>query len=119
MATKVKKVLDSVTVTAGTKERSIEIPLEHVDEDASLEVDVGGGGGGTGAFRVAMSNSQVEPYLVPAGKADILTSISGSRAYGEFTIPPGARGRIEVEETGATNDIQVSAWIAVRSKATG
>jgi hypothetical protein len=114
----VVQVFNAKTVVKNTAETSVEIDLNTFkpDGDFSLQIEVTGDG--TAKVEYQVSNNGTNFYT-PEGASAIFTSFtktSGTtgKAIDGFAPELGRHIRFLATETGTSDDIVISAWLAMR-----
>lgn len=112
----VVKIFDGVTVSAGSTITSDAIDLRTWQGYVSLQFYISGTG--TCKFYYTGSNN-LSDFMAPQGASDIITGLGATSGPGsdgkgiiQFSIQMCRQIKICCEETGDTDAVVVSAWIA-------
>lgn len=119
----VKKIFDAQTVAAGGDETSDAVDLGGLSGPGYFSLQVEITGTGTAKFEFLLCNNVTTyggDYLEPSGSVDIATGVTATSGPGSdgkdiFSFSPilGRSLKIKCTETGSSNDVVVSAWLAM------
>lgn len=115
----VKKIFSSVTVAASGSAISSAIDLGGLSTTGHFSLQIELTGNGTAKVEFLLSNNGVD-FMEPTGSADIVTGFTktsgpGSDGKSLISFGPilGRQIQIKLTETGTSNSIVVSAWLAM------
>lgn len=107
-----KKVFSSETISAGGSATSEISDLYLAEGVFSLQLDISGDG--TCKVEYEIRNSVDAPWIKTSGGTDWQTGLGSGNHHFPLEPPVATHIKFTITETGSTNSVTVSAWLAVR-----